>query len=83
MNEDPENKDVSASVSGESDVLGLLKKIQQHLVFLEKKIDTLIAQSLAPKFYPRSNNSFRRDSGILFSYFHPPTCEFGACPHIK
>ena len=28
----------------ETDVIGLLKKMQQQLVYLEKKIDTLIAQ---------------------------------------
>ena len=34
----------------EPDVIDLIKKIQQQLVFLEKKIDTLINQSLPRSF---------------------------------
>ncbi len=35
----------SAPPQIEPDVVALIKKIQQHLVFLEKKIDTLISRS--------------------------------------
>jgi hypothetical protein len=35
------------SAAAEQDVLTLIKKMQQHLVFLEKKIDLLISQSQA------------------------------------
>ena len=35
----------AAPQQDESDVVALVKKIQQQLVFLEKKIDTLISQS--------------------------------------
>ena len=41
--EHKENQEVPEQ--GEPDVIGLLKKIQQHLGFLEKKIDLLTSQS--------------------------------------
>ena len=56
-------KTPAAEAFVQPDLSSAIGQIQQQLTFLEKKIDTLIAQSLAPKFYPRSNNSFRRDSG--------------------
>ena len=35
----------SSSPQAEPDLVALIKKIQQHLLFLEKKIDTLISRS--------------------------------------
>ena len=45
------------------DLSTAIEKIQQQLTFLEKKLDTLIAQSSAPKPFQRFDNSFRRDRG--------------------
>ncbi len=45
MNEQPNAHGPAADPSAETDLLALVKKIQQHLVFLEKKIDTLISHS--------------------------------------
>ena len=45
MNEHLKQDAFPAAPQGESDVMALVKKIQQQLVFLEKKIDTLINQS--------------------------------------
>lgn len=51
MDKDLSQDDVSESGQPEeerqetTDVAGLLKKIQQHLIFLEKKIDALMTQS--------------------------------------
>ncbi len=40
-----ENEDLSVSPQTDSDVVSLIKKMQQQLNFLEKKIDILIGQS--------------------------------------
>lgn len=46
MNEhSEENEDLSLTPQTESDVVSLIKKMQQQLNFLEKKIDILIGQS--------------------------------------
>ncbi len=46
----------------EQDVVALIKKMQQQLVFLEKKIDILISQSQArpsgEKYFPKSFRPF-------------------------
>jgi hypothetical protein len=48
----------------EPDVVALIKKMQQQLIFLEKKIDTLIAQSQAApsreKYFSKPYRSFDR-----------------------
>ena len=53
MNEN--EKTQSDSTSSESDIMALLKKMQQQLAFLEKKIDTLVnnQSSERPSFKPR------------------------------
>lgn len=51
----------------EPEVVVLIKKMQQQLVFLEKKIDTLIAQSQAKPF--SAERSFPKP---FRSYSHPP-----------
>ena len=45
------------------DLSAAIGRIQQQLTFLEKKLDTLIAQSSAPRPAQRFDNSFRRDRG--------------------
>lgn len=60
--------------SEDMDVLSLVKKIQQHLVFLEKKLDTLIGQSSQ-----RPQHSDRPFKGKPFSKPFRPT--FGAPRH--
>ena len=53
----------------EPDVLALIKKIQQHLVFLEKKIDLLIGQSSQSS--ERPFNKERRFSRPFSKPFRP------------
>ncbi len=55
MNQENHNEDDAVVQQGEMDVMAYLRKIQQQLVFLERKVDTLIAQS---KDRP-SSSSFR------------------------
>ena len=45
MNEQPHDQNVSAPQPAESEVVALIKKMHQQLIFLEKKIDMLISQS--------------------------------------
>ena len=45
------------------DLSAAIGRIQQQLTFLEKKLDTLIVQSSAPRPSQRFDNSFRRDRG--------------------
>ena len=52
MNEQPDDQNVSAPQPAESEVVLLIKKLQQQLTFLEKKIDTLITQSKQPQEKP-------------------------------
>ncbi len=49
----------SAAPKGEQDVSYLIKKVQQQLTFLERKIDTLIEQSSG-----RPSRSFDRSSSF-------------------
>ncbi len=51
MSEQDTNEDSSISEQPESDVIVLIKKMQQQISFLEKKIDILISQS--QERYPR------------------------------
>ena len=48
-----ENEELSAPPQADSDVLSLIKKMQQQLNFLEKKIDILIGQSPERPFRDR------------------------------
>ena len=48
-----ENEELSAPPQAESDVVSLIKKMQQQLNFLEKKIDILIGQSPERPFRDR------------------------------
>ncbi len=50
---------------GETDLVGMVKKIQQHLVYLEKKIDLLVGQSGGGSSQGggRPFNKFKRPGG--------------------
>ncbi len=48
-----ENEELSVSLQTDSDVVSLIKKMQQQLNFLEKKIDLLIGQSPERPFRDR------------------------------
>ena len=54
----------SDSQQVEPEVIALIKKMQQHLVFLEKKIDTLIERSserpFERKYFSKSSRPFER-----------------------
>ena len=50
MSEQAPHNDSLPSASAEQDVVVLIKKMQQQLTFLEKKIDILISQSQAKSF---------------------------------
>ena len=55
MNEHNKGNVSTEGLPQETDVIGMLKRMQQQLVYLEKKIDTLISQSQSPKpFRPQS-----------------------------
>ena len=43
--EEQDEQDAEETKGGAEDVMGLLKRMQQQLSFLEKKIDTLLSQS--------------------------------------
>lgn len=53
-----ESEEESFNTAPETDVAAMLKKIQQQLAFLEKKIDTLLSQSSQGK--PFEQKSFSR-----------------------
>jgi len=64
MNESVKHDKPSETSQGDSEVVVLLKKIQQHLVYLEKKIDALSSgggqSSERPRpSFPRNNFSSR------------------------
>lgn len=76
MNDAPESGDAPHN---ESDPVVLLKKIQQHLVFLEKKIDALIAQ---PQSQGQGQFSFKRNfSRPPRPFGHPHGAGRGKHPH--
>jgi CxxC-x17-CxxC domain-containing protein len=45
---------VPEAAAPQADIAGLINKVQQQLVYLEKKIDTLISQSQEKKFEPKT-----------------------------
>jgi len=48
-----ENEDLSTPAQDDADILSILKKMQQQLNYLEKKIDTLVGQSPERSFQSR------------------------------
>lgn len=63
MSEQSQHNSPSTPAAPEQDVLALIKKMQQHLVFLEKKIDLLISQSQARPFREKHFSKPFRPSG--------------------
>lgn len=60
----------SAPLQEDSEVLALIKKVQQHLVFLEKKIDLLVSQSSGGG-RPFNHRPFSRPSRPPFDRSRP------------
>jgi len=56
MNSKFEANDLTDEAQGEPGLIASIKKIQRHLVFLEKKIDTLIEQSKGRSFNNKSSH---------------------------
>ncbi len=76
MNDESKSGDASQN---ESDPVVLLKKIQQHLVYLEKKIDALIGQ---PPSQGQGQPSFKRNfSRPPRAFGHPHGAGRGKHPH--
>ena len=76
MNEDAETQDISPEAPESEDTVVLIKKMQKHLVYLEKKIDTVLEKlsQQKPSFRDkpfskpfRSGGNFRRREGGGFS----------------
>lgn len=63
MNENQEQNDSAATNTGEQDLKSMITRMQQQLVFLEKKIDMLIAKSDAK---PRAEQSSYKPVARLF-----------------
>ena len=59
------------SAAGDTDVIALLKKLQQQMAYLERKIDMLIGQS------PDRPGQERHFSPSARSFGHPPRHERG------
>lgn len=88
MNEHIKQDSSSNSPHGELELVVLVKKIQQQLVFLERKLDTLIAQSSQKPFqnrtFPKPFRSFKhsgdrpRESGN-----YSEKKEFGRPSHFE
>jgi len=76
-------KTPSAEASVQLDLSFAIDKIQQQLTFLEKKLDTLIAQSSASKSYPRPDNSFRRDRNNRDNSFRERSFTKAVCAECK
>lgn len=76
-----EHLDTDSSVSAhkESDVIAILKKLQQQMVFLEKKLDLIISQqaSGASSSQPTGERSFDRPSFKDKHFSKPPFRSYG------
>ena len=59
MNEQPNDKNLSAPQPSDSEVVVLIKRMQQQLTFLEQKIDAFISQSREKPFPPFSRPQHR------------------------
>jgi len=65
MNSELETSVLTEAPQTEPSLIASIKQIQKHLVFLEKKIDTLIEQTKGRSF--NKGNSFSRPQGNQFS----------------
>ena len=85
MNEEFKNENPPVSPQAEPDVVALIKKIQQQLVFLEKKIDILINQSQGAsskeRFFSKPYRSF--DHYKKKTYDNPRGSDFGHERHFE
>ena len=77
MNEQSKNNEVSPQTPAAHDILILIKKIEERLVSLEKKIDTLISGREAKPFsgrpFSKPYRSFdRQDRHSSRGHFNPP-----------
>lgn len=68
MEEHFEHNSSSVPPQAEPDVVAMLKRIQQQLVFLEKKIDTLINQPLGRPFERKPFSKPQRSFGHPHRY---------------
>jgi hypothetical protein len=90
MSEHLDSESSFASSGKESDVIALLKKIQQQMVFLEKKIDLLVSQqqSAQGSGQPTGERAFDRDRPSFkdkhfskpYRSYGPPQGGFGGRP---
>lgn len=89
MSEHLETESSFASSGKESDVIALLKKIQQQMVFLEKKIDLLVSQQQsAGSGQPTGERAFDRERPSFkdkhfskpYRSYGPPQGGFGGRP---
>ena len=76
MDEHVKQDDIPIAQQGEPDVLTLVKKIQQQLIFLEKKIDTLINSQSQPSQRPPF-----RERNFSKPPFSKPFRSFGRSEH--
>ncbi len=76
MSEQSKHNEVPLNAEADQDVVGLIKKIQQQLVALEKKIDTLINQPQARPF--SRDNSFSKTSRPYSSSYNRSDREYGS-----
>ncbi|MBU2541131.1 MAG: hypothetical protein KJ593_04445 [Candidatus Omnitrophica bacterium] len=64
MNEDFKKEDSSVPLQEEQQVLALIKRLQQQIIFLEKKVDILLSRSVQrtneTRSFSRPSHSFGR-----------------------
>ena len=70
MNEHFKRDHSQAPQQVDLDMFAVLKKIQQQLTFLEKKVDTLVRQSERPSFRERPFQKPFRSGGFSHSHGH-------------
>ncbi len=74
MNEQSDHVDGEASSGSQKDVVFLLKKLQEQLTFLERKVDILINQS-------KEKPSFNKERTFSKPPFRSPSSAYGASRH--
>ncbi len=74
MNEQSKHNEVLLNAEADQDVVGLIKKMQQQLVSLEKKIDTLINQ---PQARPYKDSHFSKPFRPFSPSHRRPDREYG------
>ncbi len=74
MNEQSEDGGQEVSSGSQGDVVFLLKKLQEQLTFLERKVDILISQS-------KEKPSFNKERSFSKPPFRSPSSSYGASRH--